>query len=157
MLWTKRAHQSTLYRVLSDLLKVHPIPHAIFETIRSGFIQILHHCSVSWTITPLYFCNLNLAYFRQKEPIEKKFSDFQVVGLKFTKFLILNLKPQVSFSINFASLSVSREITDLYFFSWNLVWFGQKKPIKAQNFKHSAAHVKFHQIFTFMAPFAESV
>ena len=32
-----------------------PIPHAIFETTRSGFIQILHHCSVSWKITPLHF------------------------------------------------------------------------------------------------------
>ena len=28
-----------------------PIPHAIFETTRSGFIQILHQCSVSWKIT----------------------------------------------------------------------------------------------------------
>ena len=30
------------------------IPHAIFETTRSRFIQILHHCSVSRKITPLY-------------------------------------------------------------------------------------------------------
>ena len=28
-------------------MKVHPIPDASFETTRSGFIQILHHCSVS--------------------------------------------------------------------------------------------------------------
>ena len=28
-------------------MKVHPIPHAIFETARSRFVQILHHCSVS--------------------------------------------------------------------------------------------------------------
>ena len=28
-------------------MKVHPIPHASFETTRSSFIQILHHCSVS--------------------------------------------------------------------------------------------------------------
>ena len=27
-------------------MKVHPIPHASFETTRSSFIQILHHCSV---------------------------------------------------------------------------------------------------------------
>ena len=36
-------------------MKVHPIPLAIFETKRSGFIQILHHRSVSWKITFLYF------------------------------------------------------------------------------------------------------
>ena len=33
-----------------------------------------------------------------------KFSDFWVVGWKFTKFLMPYLKPQVSFSLNFASL-----------------------------------------------------
>ena len=47
MLWTKRAHQCTIFRLLGALMKVHPISHAIFETTRSGFIQILHHCSLS--------------------------------------------------------------------------------------------------------------
>ena len=31
-------------------MKVHPIPHASFETTRSRFIQILHHCSVSYLL-----------------------------------------------------------------------------------------------------------
>ena len=35
------------FRLLSALMKVHPIPHGIFETARSRFIQILHRCSVS--------------------------------------------------------------------------------------------------------------
>ena len=43
MLWTKAAHQCTIFRILGAILKVHPIPHAIFETTKSGFIQILHH------------------------------------------------------------------------------------------------------------------
>ena len=47
MLWTNKDHQFIIFRLLSALMKVHPIPHAIFETTRSGFIQILHHCSVS--------------------------------------------------------------------------------------------------------------
>ena len=47
-------------------MKVHPIPHAIFKIARSGFIQILHHCSVSGQITPLYFLTSNLAYSRQE-------------------------------------------------------------------------------------------
>ena len=98
MLWTKRAHQCTIFRLLGALMKVHPIPHAIFETTRSGFIQILHHCSVSWKITPLYFFSSNLIYLGQK------LLDFWVVGWKFTKFLMSYLKPQVSFSLNFASL-----------------------------------------------------
>ena len=51
------------FRLLRALMKVHPVPHAIFETTRSGFIQILYHCSGSWKINPLYFCSSNLAYF----------------------------------------------------------------------------------------------
>ena len=85
-------------------MKVHSIPRANFETTRSGFIQIWHHCSVSWKITPLYFCSSNLVYFGQKEPIKVKFSNFWVVGWKFTKSLMSYLKPQVSFSLNFTSL-----------------------------------------------------
>ena len=124
------------FRLLTVLMKVHPIPHAIFETIRSGLIQILYHCSVSWKTTLLYFFSSNLIYFRQKEPIKVKFSDFWVVGWTFTKFLMSYLKPQVSFSLNFASLfSVMRDNSSV-FFIWNFIWFGQKKPIKVQSATH---------------------
>ena len=103
-------------RLLSAIMKIHSIPHAIFETTRSGFIQILHHCPVSWKITPLYFCSSNLVYFGQKEPIENKFSDLWVVAWKFTKFLMTYLKSQVSFSLNFASFfSVMRDNSSVLF------------------------------------------
>ena len=39
MLWTKRAHQCTIFRLLGALMmKVHPILHAIFETTVSVFL-----------------------------------------------------------------------------------------------------------------------
>ena len=65
------------------------------------------------------------------------------------------LKLQASFSLNFAfhHSSVSWEITVLYFFSWKIIWFGQKEPMKVQNFRLSTAHVKFHQICTFIDSF----
>ena len=34
------------FRLLSALMKLHPTPHAIFETTRSRFIQIFHYCSL---------------------------------------------------------------------------------------------------------------
>ena len=34
-----------IFKLLIALMKVHPIPHASFETARSRFIQILHHFS----------------------------------------------------------------------------------------------------------------
>ena len=137
------------FRLLSALMKVNPIPHGIFEITRSGFIQILHHCSVSWKITPLYFCSSNLAYFGQKEPIEKECSHFWVVGWKFTKFLMSHLKLQVSFSLNFASFfSVI-----LCFFSWNFIWFEQKEPIKVQTFGLASARIKIDQVYTLIGSF----
>ena len=42
----KRSHQSTIFRFFSAIMKVHLILHASFETTKSRFIQILHHCSV---------------------------------------------------------------------------------------------------------------
>ena len=71
MLWTKRAHQCTIFRRLGALMKFHPIPHAIFETTRSGFIQVLHHYSVSWKITPLF--SSNLIYFGENSPLKWNF------------------------------------------------------------------------------------
>ena len=76
ILSAKRAHQCTIFQTLNALMKVHPIPHAIFDTTSSGFIQIVHHCSVSLRVTPLYFFRLNVIYFGQKKPIDAKFFDF---------------------------------------------------------------------------------
>ena len=62
-----------IFKFFGAFMKVHPIPHASFETTRSRFIQILHHCSVSCL---LYIFYLKPLYFGKKEPIEVKFSDF---------------------------------------------------------------------------------
>ena len=43
----KESIKVQIFKFLSALMKVHPIPHVSFETKRSRFIQILHHCSVS--------------------------------------------------------------------------------------------------------------
>ena len=49
--------------------------------------------------------------------------------------------------------SVSWEISLLYFFSWNFIWFLQKEPTTVQNFRLSTAQVKFHQICTLIGYF----
>ena len=72
---------------MSALVKIHPFLHGIFENTRSEFIQILHHCSVSWKITPLYFCSSKLEYFGEKELIKKTFI-FESKSQFFFKFCI---------------------------------------------------------------------
>ena len=45
------------------------------------------------------------------------------------------------------------EISLLYFFSWNFIWFLQKEPTTVQNFRLLTAQVKFHQICTLIGYF----
>ena len=52
----KESIKVQFFRLLSALMKVHPIPRAIFETTRSGFIKIFYHCLVSLKMSSLYFC-----------------------------------------------------------------------------------------------------
>ena len=49
------------------------------------------------------FFSSNRIYFGQQEPLEVKFSDFRVVGWKFTKLLMPYLKTEIIFSLNFTS------------------------------------------------------
>ena len=41
-----------------------------FRKLKSVFLQILHQCSVPSNITPLYFFNSSITYFRQRQPIK---------------------------------------------------------------------------------------
>ena len=54
LLWAKGSHQSSNLTHSSALMKICLIPHVI-----------LHHSSVSWKITTLYFFRSNIKYFAQ--------------------------------------------------------------------------------------------
>ena len=141
------------FRLLSALMKVHPMPHAVFETTRLVFVQILHHCPVSWNISLLYFCSSNQVYFGRKEPIKNKFLEFWVLGGKLFKLFMSYLKPQVCFSSNFASLfSVTRcNSSVLFYLKLYMIWTNE--PKKVQNFSLLIAQVKFHQTYTLIGIF----
>ena len=146
----KESIKVQILRLSCALMKVHPIPHASFETTRSRFIQILHHCSVSWKITPLYFFSSNI-YTLEKT----QFSDFWMVEWKFKihQILFVMFETTIQFFFKLCITLQCHERTLLYFFSWNCTWFEEKEPIKVQNFRLSTAHVKFHQIGTLIGPF----
>ena len=40
MLWTKKAHHSEIFRLLSGSVKIHQIPHVIFETKCQFFFKL---------------------------------------------------------------------------------------------------------------------
>ena len=66
---------------------------------------------------PLYiFLAQTLDTFYKSSLSKWKFSGLRLLALKFTKFLMSFLKPRVSFSSNFASLSSVMKLTLLYIF-----------------------------------------
>ena len=72
LLWTKGSHQSPNFDTFKCSAENVPDFLCHFSNHKSGFLQNLHNSSVSWKITPLYFCNSNNIYFGHKEPIKTK-------------------------------------------------------------------------------------
>ena len=117
--------------------------------LRSKFIKflrsILNWQVNSFSIFALFFIvmthnslvNVKLIYFllsikrSHKVPI---FSPLNVLWQTFAKFLMLFLKAQFSFA-SIHQYSVPSNITPLYFFSSNIIYFGQKQSIKVQIFE----------------------
>ena len=67
LLWTKGFHQSPNYETFQYSGENLPNSSCHFQKHHSDFLQILHHFSVSWNITPPYS---NIIYVGQKEPIK---------------------------------------------------------------------------------------
>ena len=96
LLWTKGSHQSSNFDAFKCSGENVPNFSSLFSNHKSVFLQNLHISTVSWKITPLYFCSSNNRYFSHKEPIKTNFLDFRELGSKFVKFLMSILKRRVS-------------------------------------------------------------
>ena len=148
-LWQKEPINVQLFRLLSALMKVHSISRAIFETTRSGFIQI--HCSVSWKITRLYFLAQTSYTLDKKSSSKRNFHTFWVL-VKFHEIpVIFETTSQFFFK---RSITLSWEITLLYhkvslYMNWTK---GAHQSLKFQTFECSRQH-KFHQICALIGSF----
>ena len=136
LLWTKGSHQSPNFK--SSKCSGEDLPNfsCHFWNHESVFLQILHHSSVSWKISSLYFCSSNNIYLAQKEPINVKiFGTFECSGQNLSNSLcqFWNNK-SIPLQILYLS-SVSWKIIPLYFFSSNNIYFAQKEPIKVKIFE----------------------
>ena len=106
-----------------------PNPSCHFSNHKLVFLQILHFSSMSYKITPLYFIRSNVIYFAQKEPIKMHiFETFQCSGQNLLNSCHFWNNRSVFFQVLHHSL-VSWDITPLYIFSWNFLYFEHKKPI----------------------------
>ena len=158
VLCTKRVHQSTIFQTFECSNESSTSSTCHFWNYKViGFIQILHHCSVSWKITPRYFLAQDLYTLEKKSTSKSHFKTFEWLGETSLNSSCLTWNHKSVFLQTLHHSSVSWEVTLMYLFSWNFIWFGQNKPIKVENVRLSTAHAKFHQICTLMYTFVESI
>ena len=102
LLSTKGSHQSSNFDNFKCSGENLPNFSCLFSNYWSVFLQNLHNSSVSWKITPLYFCSSNNIYFGHKESIkQKKFLDFLSAWVKICEVHV-NFRTTSQFLLNFS-------------------------------------------------------
>ena len=129
----KKPMKVQFFRLLSALIKVQPIPDAIFETTRPGFIQIFFsvmkdNFSVFLQLKP---CTLWTKTGQRKEIFRLLSAWVKIHQIS----LVIYETTSQFFLRTFYHPLVSWEITVLYFLAETLYDLDKKKTIKMQNFK----------------------
>ena len=126
LLWTKGSYQSSNFDTFECSGENLPNSSCHFPNDKSVFLQILHHSSMSWKITPLYLFRSNSIYFAQKEPIKVKFFEtFECSGQNVSNSLCqFSNDKSILLQILYPS-SVSWKTTRLYFFRSKIKYFAQ--------------------------------
>ena len=146
LLWTKGSRESANFDTFKCSDENLPNSSCYFPNHKSVFLQILHDSSVSWKITPLHFFRSKVIYFARKGPIKVQILEtFECSDQNSPNSCHFWNNKLVFLQILHHS-SVSWDITPLYFFSWNFIYFQQKEPIKVQiwwNFTWAVESLKF--------------
>ena len=114
LLWSKKQIPSAKTLYTEDLTKITfkylcgNSPNSLCQFWNhKSFFTIQHLCIFLAQTLHTFYCS---------SPSKCKFSDFPLLSLKFTKFLMSFLEPRISFSSNFASLfSVMRHNSSVLF------------------------------------------
>ena len=124
LICTKGSHQSSNVDTFECSGENFSNSSCHFPSSKSVFLQILHHSSMPWKITPMYFFSSNNIYFAQKEPIKMKiFETFECSGQILSNSLCQFWNDKsIPLQILYPS-SVLWKITPLYFFSSKNIYF----------------------------------
>ena len=95
----------------------------------------------------LYFFSSKITYFQQNSPSKRKFSDFSLLELKFTKLLMSFFKQKGSFSSKFESLLSVMGDNLPVFFQQKLYMLLTKVAYQSANFETVTVCIKICQIF----------
>ena len=146
MLLIRRAYQSTIFLTFGSVaMKVHPIPHAIFETTRPGFIKFcmtvqFHERELLCIFVAQTFYTLN-----KKSSWNRNFQTFEWLGENPPNYSCRVWKHNSVFFLTLHHSSVSWGITLLYISAEML---HNKDKRNLSKCKVTTAHVKFLQICT---------
>ena len=88
LLRTKRSHQSSNLDTFECSCENIQNSSCHFPSHKSVFLQILHHSSMSWKITSLYFFSSNNIYFVQKSSAQVKICQIPYVNFETTSRFI---------------------------------------------------------------------
>ena len=147
LLWAKGPHEHTSFDTFMYSSENLPNSSCHFPNHKSVFLQILYDSSVSWKITPLYFFRSNVIYFARKGPIKLQM---------FETFDFSDQNPphscdfwnnKLAFPQTLHYPSVTWDITPLYFFNWNFIYFQQKESIKVQIWWNWKSEIWYFQWF----------
>ena len=88
-LWTKESHQSPNFETFKCSGENLPYSSCHFPNHKSVFLQILHHSSVSWKITPLYFLGQTLNTLHNRNQWKCKFVRLLSARIKIHQILVI--------------------------------------------------------------------
>ena len=72
LLWAKGSHESSNFDTFECSGQNLPNSSCHFPSNKSIFLQILHHSSISWKITPLYFLAQTIYTLLKRNPLNWK-------------------------------------------------------------------------------------
>ena len=132
MYFDKGSHKSLNFETFECSGKNVPNSLCHFLNRKSVFLEILHHSSVSWKITALYFFRSNVISFTQKEPIKVEILRILSAYVKIHQILVIFETTNQFFLSNFALLFIVLRHKSSILFSWDFLYFQQKEPTKVQ-------------------------
>ena len=114
-------HIQRIYLTLfsTTCAKIRQMTYVIFETSRKK--KLFWKKSFFTTQLLCIFLTQTLHTFYKSSTSKCKFSDFPLLALKITKFLMSFFKQKTIFLQSLDLFSVSWKIILLYFFSWNFI------------------------------------
>ena len=106
-------------------------------------LQILHHYSLPWHITPANFKVIPFLLWTNGSHQSPNVDTSKCSGENLRNFSILFSNHKSAFLQNLHISSVSWKITPLYFYSSNNIYFGNKEPVKTNFFDFRVLGSKF--------------